>query len=246
MKKIILLSALLIFTATFAQTVNAAINQETKKEAGYISLNETVTKEIEPDTATISFAVENTADTAQKASLDNNAVSNNIINALKSIVDANTDTIKTTDFSVRPVYATSVGGKRTIKNYTAVNSVTVTTKDIKKVVKLIDAAIASGANRTNNLYFGVENSKQICNETAPQIVKELKSRAAILAAAADSSLDGLKNLNISCNTDSVVSNGRFLMAKSAGDMVEEAAAEPAIEAGKTKIRIYVNADFYVK
>ena len=40
-----------------------------------------------------------------------------IINALKAIASTQTDTIKTTNFSVRPVYSTNAAGKRVIKNY---------------------------------------------------------------------------------------------------------------------------------
>ena len=78
--------------------------------------------------------------------------------------------------------------------------------------------------------------------------EELKSQADILAKAAGTQIDGLKHLNASCNTDSVVSNGRFYAKAAMGSMdsiAEESISTP-VEAGKVKIRVYVNADFYVK
>lgn len=245
MKKIVLL-LLCISVFSLNQTVNAAVSSDVKKEAGYISLNDTVTKDVDPDMASITFAVENIGNSAQVASNENNTVSNNIINALKLVVNADTDTIKTNNFSVRPNYYTS-SGKRIIKNYTAVNSVTVTTKDISKVAKLIDSAIANGANRTDNLCFGVENSKKLCNEMYSQLIKDLKSQAIELALAAGTSIDGLKHLNVSCNSDSVAANGRFYGKSLAFDSVAgEATVATPVEAGKAKVRVYVNADFYVK
>ena len=139
-----------------------------------------------------------------------------------------------------------MAGKRTIKNYTATNSITVITKDITKVSKLIDTAISAGANRTNNLQFGIENAQNICKSIYPQMIKELKKEAEILAEAAGTSLNGLKHLNASCNADSVATNGRFYLAKSNMDTAEDAAVSTPIEAGKAKIRVYINADFYVK
>lgn len=224
-----------------------AVTAENKKEAGYISLNSTKTKDVEPNFAKITFAVENTSSTAQNATIENNKVSSVIINALKTI-SSESDVIKTNNFSVRPVYSTTASGKRVIKNYTAVNSVTVETKDTSKVAKFIDIAIENGANRTDGLQYSYIGDKSVCNELYPLLVQELKSQADILAKAAGTQIDGLKHLNASCNTDSVVSNGRFYAKAAMGSMdsiAEESISTP-VEAGKVKIRVYVNADFYVK
>ncbi len=223
-------------------------DNEPKKPAGYISLNSTKTKEVEPNTATITFAVENTSSVAQNAAKENNEISNKIINALKLVTSSQTDVIKTTNFSIRPIYSHTPSGKSVIKNYTAVNSIKVETKDIKKIAKLIDTAISNGANRTDNLYYGYENDKSVCNEMYPAVVKELKAQAGILAQSAGTSLDGVKQINASCNIDSIASNGRFYASKAMNsfDSAAEEAAAPAIEAGKVKVKVYVNADFYVK
>ena len=244
MKKFLLLFLSCAFLVSANQYVNAAINVDAKKEAGYISLNGSKEIEVEPNIAKITFAIENTGADAQKATTENNVVSNTIITALKQITNSNDDVIKTTNFSVRPVYATT-GGKRIIKNYTAVNSVTVETKDTSKVSKLIDTAIASGANRVNGLSYGFEGEKKVCTDLFPELIKDLKSQANVLAQAAGTSLDGLKHMNASCNMDSYASNGRFYAKNAAMDSAGTESTTP-VEAGKVKIRVYVNADFYVK
>ena len=70
-----------------------------------------------------------------------------------------------------------------------------------------------------------------------------------LASASGTTLDGLKHMNVSCNTDTV-SNGRFFTkAMSLGassDMAEESAVSTPVESGKIKIRVYVNAEYFVK
>ena len=182
MKKTILSLVLCTFILFASQFANAAQIQEIKKEAGYISLNGNKEIEVEPNIAKITFAVENTANDAQKATAE-------------QITNPKDDVIKTTNFSVRPVYSTQ-GGKRTIKNYTAINSVTVETKDISKVSKLIDTAIANGSNRVNGLSYGFEGQKKVCAELYPELIKDLKSQANILALAAGTSLDGIKHMNI--------------------------------------------------
>ena len=97
------------------------------------------------------------------------------------------------------------------------------------------------------MQFGIENPQQTCNELYPQVVKSLKSQATTLANALGTSLDGLKYMNVSCNADTVANNGRFYMNKVAMDSaVGEAAPSAPVESGKAKIRVFVNADFYVK
>lgn len=244
MKKTILSLVLCSFALFANQIANAAQPQEIKKEAGYISLNKTATKEVEPNVARITFAVENTANDVQKATMDNATVSNVIVNAIKPLLANERDTIKTSNFSVNPVYATQ-GGKRIIKNYTAVNSVTIETREISLVSKLIDTAIASGANRVNGLNYGFEAEKEVCAQMYPDVIKELKSQAGMIAQAAGTSLDGLKHINASCSVDSVVTNTRLYAKGMMEDSVSVSVSTP-VEAGKVKIRVYVNADFYVK
>ena len=239
----------LILSLMFVNGLTLANMQDIKKEAGFISLNKSITKEVSPNIAKITFAVENTAQTAQKASTDNNEISNKIIEALKKVTHADSDIIKTTGFAIRPVYSNTKTGQRVIKNYTAVNSVSVVTKDITKVSSLIDTAILSGANRTEGLSYTYENDKSICDEQYPILLNDLRKQADILAKAAGTSVDGIKQIGVSCSTDSVVSNGRFFAPKAmmtTDSAIEEAAPSTPVEAGKIKVRIYVNADFYVK
>ena len=246
MKKIYVLTILLFAAFLINQTYTPVMSAENSRSAGYISLNATKEKEIEPNTATIRFAVECTAQDAKSAAAENNKASNKIMSALKNLA-SDKDILRTTNFSINPVYNTTSSGKRVIKNYVAVNSVLVETKDVSKVPLFIDSAISNGANRTDSLSYSFKNDRSICNEMYPELVKELTSQARIIAQTAGTTVDGIKQLNASCSMDSTFSSGRLYMAKAMGSM--DAAAEsaaPAIEPGKVKVRVYVNADFYVK
>lgn len=245
MKKIILAIIVCLCIISFNLNANSQPT-DTKKAAGYISLNASKTVDVEPNIARVNFSVENTAETAQKATEENNNVSTKIINALKASANSKTDVIRTNNFAVRPVYYTNKDGKRTIKNYTAVNSITIQTENIKNISNLIDVAIANGANRTDGLYFSYENENSACNEIYPQLMSSLKNQAESIAQSAGTTLDGIKSISASCSSESTISNGRFY-AKAQADAsgVEEAVSTP-VEAGKVKVRVYVNVDFYVK
>ena len=243
MKKVLTIFAILGVMIMFVQSGNA----ETKRDSGYISLNNSVEKEVEPNIATITFAVENTSNEAQKAATENNEISDKIIKALKTLATSDIDVIKTSNFSVRPVYSTTQTGKRVIKNYTAVNSVRVETKDVSKVAKFIDKAITNGANRIDNLVYKLQDERKVCKDLYPELAKELRDIADVLASSSGSMIDGLKYMNVSCSTDTV-SNGRFYAKALAAsnDMAAEEAISTPVEAGKIKIRVHVNAEYYVK
>lgn len=245
MKKFILGLLVCLSVYSISSFADASVVVDNKKEAGFISLSGSTSKEVEPNIARINFAVENTGNDAQSATSNNNTISNKIMTALKAISVQGSDVIRTTNFSVRPVYQT-IAGKKTIKNYIASNSVNVETKDISKVAKYIDTAIANGANRVNGLNFSFENDKSICTELYPEVIKDLKKQAQTLANAAGSSLDGLKHMNATCSMDNIVSNGRYYEKNMAMDSVAAEGASTPVEAGKVKVRVYVNADFYVK
>ena len=145
---------LLICLIFFSSNVSIASAIDTsKKEAGFISLSANNEQEVEPNLLVITFSVENTGSDATKASNENKIISNEIITNLKLILTDTNDKIKTTNFNVRPVYSTTPTGKRIIKNYSAVNSVTVETRNIHKASSLIDSAISSGANSVSGLNY---------------------------------------------------------------------------------------------
>lgn len=246
MKKSAALILLLMLCLSFNQFANAA--PDLKREAGYVSLNSTKIVEVEPNVARVTFSIENTADDAQKAAYDNSVTSNNIIDALKKVSNLTYDDIKTANYSVRPIYASTKDGKRVIKNYMAVNSVTVETKDVKNIAKFIDTAIASGASRTDGLYYSYDNERAKCAELYPQILKDLKSQADTIAQSIGSYVDGVKIINVTCSTETNVSGNMRLYssAKSYDAAAAETVSSTPIETSKVKVRVYVNADFYVK
>lgn len=247
MKKTFFVIALCFACLSYSQFAFASIDQ-IKKESGYISVSGSDTKEVNPNFASVTFAVENTASDAKKAVEENNVISNKIVTALKTVTTADTDVIKTNNFSVRPNYSKTNDGKSVIKNYTAVNSISVETKDVNKISNFIKVAISSGANRTEGLYYSYESSKDICNDLYPALIKSLSDQAVLIAKSAGTTVDGIKHINASCNIDTVVSNGRFYakaMSGASSDSAQESLSTP-VESGKVKVRVYINADFYVK
>lgn len=246
MKKILFL----IITSLFiANQTTFAIVQTEKNEQGYISLNTIKEKDVDPNFAQVKLAVETTGLSAIIATEENNKITNKIISELKLITNQATDTIKTNNLNVRPVYTTKKDGTRVISNYTAQNSITITSNNIKNIPNIIDKAILNGANSVSGLNYSYKEDENVCKSMYPLVIKELKEQADLIAKSAGSELNGIKHINASCNSENSIQNGRLYAkatnADAAGAVAESYSSAP-IEFGKVKVRVYLNADFYVK
>lgn len=246
MKKIIL-SALLISLIAGAQ----AYSNSVEIEKGYVSVNTSANAEIVPDVAEISIAVVTYDNKSmQKATLQNKEISDKVIATLKSMINtSNGDYIKTSDFNASPIYIYN-GNKRVLDKYQVSNSVIVHTKSIDKVGGMIDQSIALGATNVNSLNFSVSSYEDKCNELINLAAKRAKSRADAAVKTIPTTITGIKNMDISCNTNNS-SRPQYRMLKSNlmmadGVAAAEAAPQTSIEQGVVKIYANVNVSYFVK
>lgn len=251
MKKILTIAVLLsVLTGLTGLSANAVAANDTK-ERGYISVNTSADTEIAPDVAEISFAVK-TFDTKsmQKATASNKEISDKVYTELKALINPATgDYIKTSNFNASPVY-TYNGNKRILDKYEVSNRVTVHTKSIDKVGKMIDNAITAGATNVDSLSFSVSNYDSQCDELISKAAKKAYKRAGILATSMNTSLAGVSNISSSCSSNNSNSYPRLYMAKNmlsaAADSSAESASGMSISNGVIKINANVNAAFFVK
>src|SRR5271167_3579782 len=105
-----------------------------------------------PDLAVMSLAIETHAATAADAAARNGGLAQKVTDALKAKLGDKGKTW-TGGYSLYPVYAdeSRPNTKPTITGYRAENTITVQTGALDLAGPLIDAAIASGANRVNSL-----------------------------------------------------------------------------------------------
>lgn len=243
MKKTALLLSILILSAL---CLPAAALNITEKELGYISVYATSTKDITPDTATISFAVETSAPDAKTASAKNKEISNKLMAALKPLIEIDKkDTIQTKNINLRPVYTYDKNGKRHFVNYTMSNSVEVKTKNLKVVPKLIDTAIANNVTNVSELNFYLENENQYCSTLINDASSKAKAMAKTTADSLGQRLNGIKRVNVNCGS-SGYSPRMYEMSNMKANTVGGVADSTPVNPGKIKINATVNADFYVK
>ncbi len=138
-----------------------------------------------PDLALLSVAVETTSARAEDAAKDNAQRSAKISAALKALIGSG-DKLTTTRYSLEPRYEPGKGGgdePPRIIGYVARNEVQVDLHAIDAVGRLIDAAIAAGANRVSNLQFTLSNHNAQLRAALQKAGEEARAQAETVAAA---------------------------------------------------------------
>jgi uncharacterized protein YggE len=138
-----------------------------------------------PDRAELRFAVEHTEPTARAASQAAAKSAERVVEALRKEV-GNEGRIQTAGFRVNPVYRPpperGTGGPQ-ITGYTAQNEVSVETRRVDGVGALIDAAIAAGAARVNDLSFTIADPGPVQAGALRAAGADAAAQAAAIAAA---------------------------------------------------------------
>ena len=240
MKKI--LAFTLVFLL-FGFTISAANTQTTDIEKGYISVNESEIKEIDPNQAEISIGIETYNLNVKKASEENKEIANNVYSAIKTILGKD-DYIKTGNYLIHPQYIYTKDNKRVLDKYIVSNTVSVKTKNINLVSKIIDTATQKGATKIDNLNFSAVDYEQNCDAIMAELTKKAYNKANAIAKSINHQISGVKSINVSCNIENNPRPyyGGAMLMKATAENVEST----PIESGKIKLYFNVDASFYVK
>lgn len=149
-----------------------------------------------PDQATIYVYIETTKDTALLAQQEASNILARVIQALENegIPAAK---IQTDTFSIYPEYYYPKDREPTLLGYKAVYGLKVITTDINKIGNVIDASIKAGANRINNIEFGLSDAKmeEVKVKVIKQAVKVAQVKANAMAEAGAFKLGKISYMN---------------------------------------------------
>jgi len=203
----------LIIGNTTAQNAPSGINSSLY--SGTISVTGNGYVYADPDLAKVTIGVTTEATTSSQAMADNANAMNAVIAAIRQVGIPDKD-IQTSTVSLQPkyeyqypstaVYSTAASApdktalpmipaptstpptslSTKIVGYTAVNTVTVTIRDLSLVGKVIDQGNSGGANNINGVTFLLSDEKgaAVYREALQKAVAEAKDKANVLATAA--------------------------------------------------------------
>ena len=148
----------------------------------------------EPDQAQLDIGVVIQARTAPDAK-ENAARLSRVLSEVKKLLDK-TDEVKTSGYSLTPVYRYPQGGKPEIVGYNASNTVRIKTTNLDLVGRLIDSAMQAGANNVNRLVFTLRDEQSAQLEALRAASLKARTKADAIAAAL-----GLKIVRITSITE---------------------------------------------
>ncbi|MDI9470332.1 MAG: SIMPL domain-containing protein [Bacillota bacterium] len=138
--------------------------------------------EIKPDQAIIDVGVSTINMEASKASEENAATMQAVIDAVKN-AGIPEDAIGTSNYQISPEY-NYYGDEPTFEGYRVLNQLSITVSDISTVAQVLDAAVDAGANEVGGIYFSVMNQNEIYKQALDAAVQDATAKAQTLAQSA--------------------------------------------------------------
>lgn len=139
-----------------------------------------------PDMATVSLGVEAQARTAKAALDETSAATRRVLDGLAS-AGVDVRDMQTSGLSLRPVfgqYRKTNEGPPKIEGFAASNRVSARILDLDGLGGVLDALVATGANRIDGLSFGLQEPAPVLAEARRDAVAKATAAAETYAAAA--------------------------------------------------------------
>ena len=219
----------------------ASAAETTAPTPATITIGGTGTAYVAPDTAEITVGVVTEEPDAARTHAENAAQTARVHNAVRALGVADRD-IQTVHYDFSQRYDMRDGSRSEVIGYTAQNSVVITVRDLNNVGKIIDAALANGANRIDSLNFTASDTSAAKNEALTDAVRGAKEKAQAVASALGVRLVRIANVYADTQAD-MPRNENYMpmmMAKGAS-----AAATP-IAPGELSVAATVNVTYVVE
>ena len=230
----------IIFLVVFVLMTSLSSTAFAEERVPIISVNGEGRVEAPPDSATISIGVTSRNNDAAKVQADNSRIATNVINAVAAL-GIDKKNIRTGNYSFQQRYRYDENGKQYLDGYEVNNTVTIAVNDLNKVGKVIDAALANGANRVDSLNFGIRDKEKFQSDALKLAVRDAKRKAEIAAAELGKQIVGIVNVSINSAPIMTARTENLMLMGNAKD----ANFSTPIEAGTLSCSASVHIDFEI-
>lgn len=242
---ILLLSTLLVLSgigigvlADAVRGANPASAQGDPVDVDTVSVGGTGTVKVKPDTAYLTLGVQTQDKDAKVAQTQNATAMAAVVKAITGM-GIKEDAIQTVQFSMNPTYDYT-DGKQVLTGYQVVNMVTVSVKDVGKAGDVLDAAFAAGANVTQSIRFGVDDTSAYYQQALEKAVADAAGKADVMAKAAGRSVQGLWML-----TEGATASQPYIYAEAKMLAMADNGSTPILS-GELEISASVSATYRLK
>lgn len=190
----------------------------------------------------LSLSTLSSASTAQEALEINQEKMEKLLGALKS-VGIKPEEIETGSFDVSPTYTRppkdhDENWRPQINGYQIRNTLSVRTNQLNLAGKMIDAAVAGGADQIDSLHFLNSHQEEAQNQALSLAIQNALTQAQIAASAANVKIKGIREIIVN-PSDHVMPTPRFGLFKAS-------AMETHIAPGTVEVRANVSVVYEIK
>jgi uncharacterized protein YggE len=194
-----------------------------------------------PDIANLSVGFQTEVKkSAAEAVKENTDKMNQVVEELKNLGIESSD-IKTTTYSLNPVYDWTEKSGQTLRGYQVTQQVTIKIRDLDKIGEAIAKTTEKGANQIGNINFTIDDEDALKSQAREEAIVKAKEKAVKVAELAGIKLG--KIVNVYENQVYYPTPTRYYGEVGMGGGGSEA---PAIEAGENEVVVEVNLIYEVK
>ena len=185
-----------------------------------------------PDRVWITIAAESRAKSPKEAQRANADAMKAVLDKLKGLGLAG-DAIRTSGYDLQPQFD-YVGGRQTLREYVARNSVEVRVDDVARAGDVLDAAVGSGATSVSGVRFDLKDRSVVERDALRKAVADARARADAAASGAGMKVDRV--VRIEEQRVALPEPRPMMMARQS---MTADAGSPPIVAGEIEVRVMV-------
>lgn len=189
-----------------------------------------------PDLAYATAGVHSEAKTPREATEANAKLMNAVVAAARQAGIEERD-IRTSRFSISPVYAPRREGAPQLTGYRVTNQVRVTVRDHARIGDVLDQMVAAGANQVSGVEFTVADPSKLLDEARAAAFADAKRKAELYAKAAGAQIGRAVAV-----TEDGAQPPRPVFRAERAALAAPAAATP-VSAGEETLRVQVTVSF---
>jgi uncharacterized protein len=160
-----------------------------------------------PDRALVTFSVQTENPDVKVAQADNADKMAKVINAITG-AGIPKDLLKTTGYSIYPVYDDSTSGilNQKVRTYRVTNTLTVTLTDVSRTGEIIDLAVANGVNQADSIQFMLSDAQTqaLRGDALRKAVANARADVDTVAGALGVNITGMGTIDITQSYTPVV------------------------------------------
>ncbi|NMC51343.1 SIMPL domain-containing protein [Candidatus Kuenenbacteria bacterium] len=199
-----------------------------------------------PDIANLTVGLKTEAkQTAALAVKENTTKMNEIIKVLKDLAIEEKD-IKTTNYSLNPVYDWTEKSGQTLRGYEVYQNVEIKIRDLDKIGDAIAKTAEKGANQVGNVSFTIDDEFELRNQAREEAIKKAKEKAESIVGATGIKLGKIINVYESQVYNQPYVNYSKDMAYGLGGGGAMSIPAPEIQTGQNEVVVEATVVWEVK